>query len=436
LSLPKALRDRTPELLTPNPLDAELQNEVEWVTGREVEPWFCLPERLQALVAREFGQSDPVEFDLLREIEAREEVELVGGDDHPADSDSDVRPPIIRFVNSLIADAAERRASDIHIEHERSGSTVRYRIDGKLRKVMTLPRYVAAGPTVSRVKIMADMDLAERRQPQDGRANLRIGNREVGLRVSTVPTKWGENVVLRLLDRENALVPLEELGFHGQVRERFERLIERPEGIVLVTGPTGSGKTTTLYAAMDRLNDEDPVEYELESLTQIQVDEAAGVTFPSSLRSVLRQDPDVIMVGEIRDRETASIACQAALTGHLVFSTLHTRNTTTAITRLVDMGVEPFKLADGLTAVTAQRLVRRLCTECARQVDAGPVDERLSRALEREGLGTSIGRAVGCRHCDYEGYRGRIALVELLEVDDRVRGAISDGATAEELRSL
>lgn len=444
LSLPKALRDDTLELLTPNPLDAELLNEVEWVTGRDVDPWFSLPERLQALVARELGRSNPVEFDLLRKIETRQDVEVVGEDEVVTAAKSDVGPPIVRFVNSLIADAAERRVSDIHIEHERSGSSIRYRIDGELRTVMTLPRYVAAGPTVSRIKIMADMDLAERRQPQDGRAELRVGDRDIGLRVSMVPTKWGENVVLRLLDRENALVPLEELGFPSSVRQRFERQIHGPEGIVLVTGPTGSGKTTSLYAALARRRSEDinivtiedPVEYELEGLTQIEVEDRKGVTFASTLRSVLRQDPDVIMVGEIRDRETAEIACQAALTGHLVFSTLHTRNTTAAVTRLVDMGVASSKLSEGLSAVTAQRLVRRLCPECSRRIEAGSMDEELAGVLESRGLGTTIRRTAGCRHCDFEGYRGRLALVELLEVDSTLRQAISDGAGGEQLRDL
>lgn len=322
--------------------------------------------------------------------------------------------PIIRMLNALLTQAVREHASDIHIEPYELHSSVRFRIDGTLREVVQPNRALHAA-LISRLKIMAELDIAEKRLPQDGRIGLRLGGRSVDVRVSTLPSAHGERAVLRLLDKSDGVLSLEAIGMQGQTLQRFERLIQQPHGIVLVTGPTGSGKTTTLYAALTRLDAqrlnimtvEDPIEYELPGIGQTQVNTKIDLTFATALRAILRQDPDVIMIGEIRDRETAQIAIQASLTGHLVLATLHTNDAPSAVTRLVDMGVEPFLLSSSLLGVLAQRLVRKVCPTCA---------------------------GAGCEACGSTGYHGRTGLFELMVVDEPLRALIHERAPEAALR--
>jgi general secretion pathway protein E len=338
--------------------------------------------------------------------------------------------PAIRLINGIIADAARQGVSDIHIEPYESGLVVRMRIDGVLREVLRMPPHVAP-VVVSRIKVMARLDIAERRVPQDGRIGLTLGGRLLDVRVSTLPARAGERVVLRLLDTDNAGIDFDLLGLTGNADTVLRAALAEPNGIILVTGPTGSGKTTTLYAALKTLNDgsrniltvEDPVEYAMDGIGQTQVNPKVGLTFAAGLRAILRQDPDVVMVGEIRDRETADIAVQASLTGHLVLSTVHTNDAIGAITRLRDMKVEPFLIASSLRAVIAQRLVRRLCPDCRKPVQA----EGSVAALLGFDSGTVIWRAVGCDACGGTGYRGRIGVFEAVRVDETLRRLINDG---------
>ncbi|GIX22796.1 MULTISPECIES: type II secretion system ATPase GspE [Caldimonas] len=327
--------------------------------------------------------------------------------------------PIIRMLNALLTQAAKDGASDIHIEPYERSSSVRFRVDGTLREVVQ-PNKALHAALISRLKIMAELDIAEKRLPQDGRISLRIGGRGVDVRVSTLPSAHGERAVLRLLDKGDTRFTLESLGMGGDTLARFSRLIDQPHGIVLVTGPTGSGKTTTLYAALGRIDTstsnvltvEDPIEYELPGIGQTQVNPKIDLTFAKALRAILRQDPDVIMIGEIRDFETAQIAIQASLTGHLVLATLHTNDAPSAVTRLIDMGIEPFLLSSSLLGVLAQRLVRKLCPHCKRQDESGRW------------------HPVGCKECGMSGYKGRTGVYELMVADDKIR-ALIHGRAAE-----
>ena len=350
--------------------------------------------------------------------------------------------PIIKFINTLLFQAVREHASDIHIECFEKEVLVRFRKDGILHDVTKVPKTVQSS-VISRVKIMSELDIAERRKPQDGSIRLKIGGRDIDVRVSTVPTSWGESVVMRLLYRSSVLMNFEQLGLEGKKLETVESLIKRPHGIILVTGPTGSGKTTSLYASLQRINlpdkkiitIEDPVEYQIQGINQIQVNTKVDLTFANGLRSILRQDPDVILVGEIRDRETADISMNASLTGHLVFSTLHTNDSVSAVTRLADMGVESFLIASTLSAVIAQRLVRVLCMRCREQYV--PIDEELSRiGLAREACPEGkIYRAKGCQECMDTGFSGRIAIFEILIIDDELKNTIlthPDSATLKE----
>jgi general secretion pathway protein E len=333
------------------------------------------------------------------------------------------------------------RASDVHLESYPGGLRVRYRIDGVLQDAVAPPRQLGAA-VVSRLKIMAELDIAERRIPQDGRIRLRMHDRQVDVRVSTLPTLHGESVVLRLLDKEAGRIDLEELGMSGDTLVRFTSVITKPHGIVLSTGPTGSGKTTTLYAAVDRIRTgrekiitvEDPVEYELSGVPQVPVNEKVGLTFANALRALLRQDPDIMLVGEIRDQETADIATHAALTGHLVLSTLHTNDAATALTRLVDLGIEPYLVASTLEAVLAQRLVRKICPACRAPARATP-EQRTALGPTGAHLGEVwVGR--GCSECRGTGYRGRTGIFELLVMDEELRAAVQQDASAGTLESL
>ncbi len=350
--------------------------------------------------------------------------------------EADDDAPIIRLINALLTQAIRENASDIHLEAFEEESVVRFRVDGVLRDILS-PRRELHGALVSRIKVMSKLDIAEKRLPQDGRMSLRVAEHPVDVRVSTLPTQHGERVVLRLLDKQSARLNLEALGMPAEILRTFEVLINKPNGILLVTGPTGSGKTTTLYSGLHRLDRkklniltvEDPVEYDLDGVGQTQMNSKIGLTFASGLRSILRQDPDVVLVGEIRDLETAEISVQASLTGHLVLSTLHTNTAVGAVTRLVDMGVEPFLIASSLVGVLAQRLVRRLCPDCreAYQPDA----------TEQELLGVSaeqtLYRAKGCVSCDQIGYQGRLGIYELIEMNEGLRRLIHDQASEDEI---
>ncbi len=349
--------------------------------------------------------------------------------------------PIIRLINALLTEAVKENASDIHIEPFENRLVVRFRVDGVLREVLQ-PQRVLAPLLVSRIKVMAKLDIAEKRLPQDGRISLRVAGRAVDVRVSTLPSGHGERVVLRLLDKQAGRLDLAHLGMAEDAQKRMDQLIRRPHGIVLVTGPTGSGKTTTLYAALARLNDnrrnimtvEDPIEYYLDGIGQTQVNTKVEMSFARGLRAILRQDPDVVMVGEIRDLETAEIAVQASLTGHLVFSTLHTNSAVGAVTRLRDMGVEPFLLSSSLVGVLAQRLVRVLCDHCKEAYTASATDcELIGVDVDNP---PTLYRPTGCSECNHLGYRGRTGIYELIEVDDDIRTAIHDGAGEQKLEAL
>jgi len=341
--------------------------------------------------------------------------------------------PIIRLINALLTEAIKESASDIHIEPYESRMVVRFRVDGVLREVLE-PARVIAPLLVSRVKVMAKLDIAEKRLPQDGRISLRIAGRSVDVRVSTLPSGHGERVVMRLLDKQAGRLDLNQIGMEPGELAIMDGVIHKPHGIILVTGPTGSGKTTTLYAVLTRLNNkdrnimtvEDPIEYYLDGVSQTQVQTKVDMSFARGLRAILRQDPDVVMVGEIRDLETAEIAVQASLTGHLVLSTLHTNTAIGSVTRLRDMGVEPFLLASSLIGILAQRLVRRLCPECKRPYQAGQKDcERLGVVAQTP---PTLYAPEGCKKCNFNGYRGRMGIFELVEVDETTRTMIHDGA--------
>jgi len=349
--------------------------------------------------------------------------------------------PVIRLVNTLITQAIVERASDIHVEPQKDHLRVRYRIDGILQEKQELPRNIQAG-VLSRIKIMSNMDIAERRKPQDGRISLRIENKAIDFRVSSLPTIYGEKIVLRILDKSSAMVPLENLGFLNDTLTLFNNVISQPYGMVIISGPTGAGKTTTLYSALNRLNTpgknivtvEDPVEYQMDGINQVQVNVKADMTFANGLRSILRQDPNIVLIGEIRDGETAQIAIEAALTGHLVLSTLHTNDAPSVATRLIDMGIEPFLIASSLIGATAQRLARKICPEC-KQPYVPPAS-----ALEGLGLGTrdkledvTFYKGVGCPKCRGSGYRGRTGIHEMMKLDDELRLLILHKASARDI---
>jgi general secretion pathway protein E len=345
--------------------------------------------------------------------------------------------PVVRLINALLSEAIKENASDIHIETQERRLVVRFRVDGILRAVVE-PRRALAPLLVSRIKVMAKLDIAEKRLPQDGRVSLRVGGHEVDVRVSTIPSQYGERVVMRLLDRDAARLGLDRLGMSPRDAALFARMLARPNGMLLVTGPTGSGKTTTLYAALDHLNDrtrnimtvEDPIEYSVDGIGQMQVNPRTELSFVRGLRAILRQDPDVIMVGEIRDRETAQVAVESAMTGHLVLSTLHTNSAIGAVARLIDMGVERFLLAPMLVGVVAQRLVRRLCVDCRQADVATEADARLVEGLV---AGETVYRAAGCPACHGHGYSGRAGVYEVVAMNRRVEAMIAAGASEADL---
>ncbi len=402
-------------------------DQLQFMLGCEVACVIAAPTALKQALARYHGASaeEHVAESLGQRSQAEEEAEA----------------PIIRLVTRMFADALEARSSDIHLEPRPTGLRVRYRVDGMLRTVAEHPAHLSA-PVISRLKIMAHMDIAEKRKPQDGRIGLKLKGRDIDVRASILPGNHGESMVLRLLDRSQSLIGLRELGFQEDDHKLFQRLIGRPNGIVLVTGPTGSGKTTTLYAALSELNRpdvkiitaEDPVEYHIAGINQVQVHPKIGLSFARVLKAMLRSAPNVILVGEIRDLETAEIAVQASLTGHMVFSTLHTNDAPGALTRLVDIGVKPFLVAAAVQAVLAQRLVRRLCRECSEEYAPDPEELRALDLDPRLVGARRLRRARGCRACEGVGYRGRLGLFEMLELDETLRELVFRGESLEEIR--
>jgi general secretion pathway protein E len=396
------------------------------------------PEEVQAAINLLFDRSGEDTDQMVEDLESAGEAEGFSDLDELEDlMEATHEAPVIRVVNGILTQALRRGASDIHIEPYERDIAVRFRIDGILHEILTLPKRFHAH-IVSRVKVMADLDIAEKRLPQDGRMKVRVASRTVDIRVSIIPMAHGERIVLRLLDKGVSLMGLGEMGMAADTLDAFSGFIQKNSGILLVTGPTGSGKSTTLYAALNRINSveknivtiEDPVEYELSGVGQIQVNPKTSLTFARGLRSVLRHDPDIIMVGEIRDLETVEIAIQASLTGHLVFSTLHTNDAAGAVTRLVDMGVEPFLISSSLLGVLAQRLVRRICPDCREPFR--PEGSRLEElGLRRD---RSLWRGAGCEACMETGFQGRTGIFELLVVDEAVRGLIASGADSVRIR--
>jgi general secretion pathway protein E len=429
-----------------DPANFEPLDDLRLLFGRPVEAVVAPLEVINEAINRCYDQATSTPHDLMIDL-GEERLDVMASElaQEPKDLlESDDAAPVIRLVNGLLSQAVKDRASDIHIEPFESDLVVRFRVDGMLYDVINPPKHVQSAIT-SRVKVMSGLNIAEKRLPQDGRIRLRIAGRDIDVRVSTIPTAFGERIVLRLLDRAQNLVDLdlENLGFSGENLRRINRLIRQSHGIILVTGPTGSGKTTTLYACLKQINSpekniitiEDPIEYQLHGVGQMQVNPKIELTFANGLRSILRQDPNVIMVGEIRDSETAEIAIQAALTGHLVFSTLHTNDSFGALTRLVDMGIEPFLVSSSILAVIAQRLVRLLCPQCRQPYT--PTAEELARIGHRLGdISGEIYRAApnGCKACRGTGYRGRTSIHELMMVDDEVRSLVMKNADASTIR--
>ncbi len=404
--------------------------EVRRFLARSFDIQYSPPERFDRILSERYALDGQAAADAAGSLGLGDELMHLAADLPTADDllDSADDAPAIRLINGIIADAARQGSSDIHIEPYETGLVIRMRLDGVLRETLRMPPHVAP-VVVSRIKVMARLDIAERRVPQDGRIGLTLGGKLLDVRVSTLPSRAGERVVLRILDKENAGLDLDHLGMPPAIEAVYREALAEPNGIVLVTGPTGSGKTTSLYAGLRLLNDgsrniltvEDPVEYAVDGVGQTQVNDKVGLSFATGLRAILRQDPDVVMVGEIRDRETADIAVQASLTGHLVLSTVHTNDAAGAITRLRDMKIEPFLLASTLRAVIAQRLVRRLCPACRQPVEAtGSVSELLGFES-----GTIIYAARGCPECKASGYRGRIGVFEAVRIDETTRRLIN-----------
>jgi type IV pilus assembly protein PilB len=434
-----------------DPTNIFAMDEITFMTGYRVEPVVASEESIREAIDRQFGSSRELELKKVMEdlstvdeaaLELLEEEE---GFDPEQLAEEASEAPVVRLVNIMLTDAIKRGASDVHVEPYEKSYRVRYRIDGVLREVMSPPQRLKDAIT-SRIKVLSKLDIAEKRLPQDGRIKLKVkieGRlRELDFRVSVVPAMHGEKVVMRLLDKENLRLDMTKLGFERSSLKKFEDNILKPYGMVLVTGPTGSGKTNTLYSALQRVNTpetnimtaEDPVEFQLPGVNQVQMKDSIGFNFASALRSFLRQDPNIILVGEIRDFETAEIAIKAALTGHLVLSTLHTNDAPSTIARLMNMGIEPFLVATSTNVIAAQRLVRRVCSVCKEEIET-PIQALLSAGFaESEAHGVKLFKGRGCDKCGSTGYKGRVGLFEVMEVTDDVRELILSGATVVELR--
>jgi type IV pilus assembly protein PilB len=439
-ALPIGFEDSHLIVAMSDPANVFALDDIRTITGMEVRPVVATAADVENAIRR-YGQFDQSAENIVSEATSQADDEAKDLEAMPSAVEE---APIVRLVNLLITQAVSDRASDIHIEPAERDLRIRYRIDGVLHEVMRSPKNIQNG-LLSRLKVMADINIAERRVPQDGRVGLVVGGKAVDLRMATLPTVYGEKIVIRILDKTSALLKLEQLGFQEGAYDRYEEGFRKPYGTVLVTGPTGSGKSTTLYATLNIINSperniitvEDPVEYRLAGINQMQVNPKAGLTFSTALRSILRADPDVVLIGEIRDRETALIATEAALTGHLVLSTLHTNDAAAAITRLIEMGVEPYLVASALDCVVAQRLARQLCDRCrqgyrpseAELQNAGFSDEEVVSIEE-------LYRPEGCSHCGKTGYRGRMGLYEVMPVSEEIERLAAERRSSEDIRRL
>ena len=441
--VPLAVTDALFDVATSNPFDVGAEQSLAFATGREVRMLLASPPRIREKLDQLYGAArrDGSVKDILTGMEAADVTEIANEQeelDAEALKDEAGSRPIVKLMGVLLADGITSRASDIHIESGEQAVTVRYRIDGVLRHAMTIPRK-AGVPLISRIKIVSGLDIADRLRPQDGRARVEVNGNPVDLRISTLPATHGEKVVIRILNAQSTMLSLESLGLYDEEQALIKRLLTSKEGIVLCTGPTGSGKTTTLYSCLRTIEAEginivtveDPVEYRLgKGIVQVQTNEKTGLTFAAALRSILRQDPDIVLVGEIRDVETAQVAVQASLTGHLVLSTLHTNDAPNTVTRLVDMGLEAFKIGAALRGIIAQRLMRKLCPSCRMKEPMSEVPERLQAFIPK---GTVIWKAVGCGQCSQTGYRGRFSVVEILAMNPDLERLIGNGANANQI---
>ena len=439
-ALPIGERDGKLLVAMSDPANVYALDDIRTMTGRDVQPVVATANDVEQAIQKFSVMGDQVEALASEVVEALEEeaADLSGVEAALEDA------PIVKLVTAIMTQATADRASDVHIEPTERDVRVRYRVDGVLHEVMHSPKSIQGG-LISRLKVMADLNIAEKRVPQDGRVSMRVSNKSLDLRLATLPTVYGEKIVIRILDKSNALMQLSELGFQEEAFKRYEKSFRRPYGAILVTGPTGSGKSTTLYATLNIVNQvdrhiitvEDPVEYRLHGVNQIQVNPKAGLTFASALRSILRADPDIILIGEIRDRETAMIAVESALTGHLVLSSLHTNDAPSAITRLTEMEVETFLVASALDCVVAQRLARKLCEKCkqpytpdtAELVEAGYEERQLEEVKE-------LYHPVGCQYCANTGYRGRMGLYEVMPMSEEIERLTVDRASSEAIRAV
>jgi type IV pilus assembly protein PilB len=442
MALPVSKSGRKLLVAMSNPSNIFAIDDIKFITGYEVEPHVASEAAVKKALDRAYDSAGTM-ADVMKNME--EDLDVVDEDDGASEAEAGIGQvndaPIVKLVNSLISDAVRKGASDIHIEPYEKTMRVRFRIDGALAEMMA-PPYKFKAAITSRLKIMADLDIAERRVPQDGRIKIKVLNRTIDLRVNTLPTIFGEKIVMRILDKTNLNIDLEKLGFEPAAMKEFVYAIANPYGMVLVTGPTGSGKTTTLYSALSRVNTpevnvmtaEDPVEYNLDGINQVLVNEGVGLTFAAALKAFLRQDPNIIMVGEIRDYDTASIATKAALTGHLVLSTLHTNDAPSAVGRLIDMGIEPFLVASSVNLIMAQRLVRRVCVNCRRPLKL--TDEVLDELQLDPALAAkaTIMEGVGCVECNNSGYRGRAGVYEIMTITPELRDLVLQRASAMDLK--
>ncbi len=435
-----AIGERDGKLLVAmsDPANVYALDDIRTITGREVQPVVATATDVEQAIAKFSGMGDQVE------ALASEAVEAIDSETELAVEAAVEEAPIVKLVQAIMTQAVADRASDVHIEPSEKDVRVRFRVDGVLHEVMHSPKSIQGG-LISRLKVMADLNIAEKRVPQDGRISMRVNIKQLDLRLATLPTVYGEKIVIRILDKSNALLQLSDLGFLDTSFKRYEQAFRKPYGAILVTGPTGSGKSTTLYATLNIVNSvdkhivtvEDPVEYRLAGVNQIQVNPKAGLTFASALRSILRADPDIILIGEIRDRETAMIAIESALTGHLVLSSLHTNDAPSAITRLIEMEVETFLVASAVDCVVAQRLARKLCERCA-EVYEPEASELLEAGLPESRLGEpgTFRRPTGCAACSNTGYRGRIGLYEVMMMSEEIERLAVDRASAEAIRAV
>jgi type IV pilus assembly protein PilB len=438
--MPVAVYNSTVQLALSDPLNPAIVDELAYVIGKEIVPVVADPVEIDRAVSKYYGDSQSSVADILKELGQDTDIAKEAAEAASTGATADLttlanETPIIRFVNLVLFQAVQDRASDIHFEPFEDEFKIRYRVDGALYEMSPPPKHLAL-PVISRIKVMSNMDISERRLPQDGRISMQIAGRMIDLRVSTLPTQFGESVVLRVLDRTSVNLDVKSLGFPKAILDYVNEAIQQPNGIFVVTGPTGSGKTTTLYSCLRTINSidvklltvEDPVEYDIEGIMQVAVNESVGMTFSKALRAFLRQDPDIIMLGEMRDLETSQIAIQASLTGHLVLSTLHTNDAPGAVTRLIDMGVEPFLISSTLMGVLAQRLVRTVCKKCRTPFE--PTESQLSMLnLSPHDVGDKVfyyGR--GCANCNDTGYKGRRGIYELLVASEPIRLLINERA--------